>query len=179
MGDKRPRIQKVACRRLNSKVKRIKQEYIDRLEEQMRRHKVIGRIQRLQEEADGEFGETSRKTLNRLDQEITEMMLGAEKKCHKLYQGAYEFSPEVKSWIEKGRAIQGLLRYIQTNWNGERKQCQERSEEGRPTGPKHDKQQQLCRNGTRVQEEMQINTSGTAVIAPIIPGSSAASGRRG
>ena len=31
VGDKRPRIQKVACRRLNSKVKRIRQEYIDRL----------------------------------------------------------------------------------------------------------------------------------------------------
>ena len=38
-------------------------------------------------------------------------MLGAERKCRKLYRGAYEFSPEVKSWIEKGRVIQGLLRH--------------------------------------------------------------------
>ena len=32
---KGPRIQKVSCRRLNSKVERIRQEYIDRFEEQM------------------------------------------------------------------------------------------------------------------------------------------------
>ena len=95
-------------------MERIRQEYIDRLEEQMRRHKVMERLQRIQEEADGEFGETSRKALNRLDQEITEMILGAKRKCRKLYQGVYEFSQEVKSWIEKGRAIQGLLRHRQT-----------------------------------------------------------------
>ena len=97
MGDKRPRIQKVACRRLNSKVKRIRQEYIVRL----KRHKVMDRLQRLQEEADGDFEETSRTALYRLDQEITEMMLGEERKCRKLYRGAYEFSPEVKGLIEK------------------------------------------------------------------------------
>ena len=32
-------------------------------------------------------------------------------KCRKLYRGAYEFILEVKSLIEKGRAIQGLLRH--------------------------------------------------------------------
>ena len=85
VGDKRPIIQKAACRRLNSKVERIRQEYIDRLEEQMRKHKVLDRLQHRQEDADGEFGKISRKTLNRLDQETTEMMLGAEKKYRKLY----------------------------------------------------------------------------------------------
>ena len=38
-------------------------------------------------------------------------MLGAKRKCRKLYRGAYEFSPEVNGWIEKRRAIQGLLRH--------------------------------------------------------------------
>ena len=69
----------------------------------------MDRLQRLQEEADGEFRETSRKTLNRLDQEITEMMLGTEKKCRKLYRGAYEFSPEVKTWIEKAGRSRGCF----------------------------------------------------------------------
>ena len=114
VGDKGPRIQKAPCRRLNSKVERIRQEYMDRFEEQMQNHKVLDRLQRLQEEADGEFGDTSRRTLNRLDQEMTEMISGTERKCRKLYRGAYEFSPEVKGWIEKGRTIQGLLRHRQT-----------------------------------------------------------------
>ena len=69
----------------------------------------MDRLQRLQEEADGEFGETSRKTLNQLDQRMTEMMLGAEKKCRKLYRGAYEFGPEVKSWIEKAGQSRGCF----------------------------------------------------------------------
>ena len=64
VGDKGPRIQKAVCRWLNSKVERIRQEYIDRLEEQMRSHKVLDRLQRLQAEADGEFGEVSRKALD-------------------------------------------------------------------------------------------------------------------
>ena len=42
------------------------------------------------------------------------MMLGAEKKCRKLHRRVYEFSLKVKGWIERGRAIQGLLRYRQT-----------------------------------------------------------------
>ena len=61
VGDKGPRIQKVTSRQLNSRVERIRQEYIDRLEEQMRSNKVLGKLQRLQAEADGEFGEVSRK----------------------------------------------------------------------------------------------------------------------
>ena len=71
VGDKRPRIEKAACRRLNSKVQRIRQEYIDRLDEQMGNHKVLDRLQCLQEEADGKLEETSRRTLNRVEQEIT------------------------------------------------------------------------------------------------------------
>ena len=39
------------------------------------------------------------------------MMMGAKKKCLKLYRGAQEFSQEVKNWIEKGRAIQGVLKH--------------------------------------------------------------------
>ena len=75
----------------------------------MREQKVLDRLQPLQEKAGGGFGETSRRTLNRLIQEITEMVLGAEKKCRKLYRGAYNFSPEVKRWIEKDGRSRGCL----------------------------------------------------------------------
>ena len=60
-------------------MERIRQEYIDRLEEQMRSYKVLDRLQRLQADADGEFGEASRKTLeDQLDKEIAAMMMGGE-----------------------------------------------------------------------------------------------------
>ena len=44
LGESGPRIKKVACRRLNSKVERIRQEYIERLEEKMKRQNVLTRI---------------------------------------------------------------------------------------------------------------------------------------
>ena len=83
-------------------------------EEQMKNHNVLDRLQRLEPEAEGEFGESARKALLRLDKVITELMMGAEKKCRKLYRGAYEFSPQVKKWIDQGRAIQTLIRFRQT-----------------------------------------------------------------
>ena len=115
VGDNGPRVQRVTCRRLNSKVERIRQEYIDRLEEQMRNHNVLDRLQRLEPEEEGELGELAKKALLRLDKVITELMMGAEKKCHKLYRGAYEFSPQVKKWIDQGRAIQALIRFRKTD----------------------------------------------------------------
>ena len=53
VGDNGPRVQRVTCRRLNSKVERIRQEYIDRLEEQMRNHNILDRLQRLEPEEGG------------------------------------------------------------------------------------------------------------------------------
>ena len=42
--------------------------------------------------------------------QITELMTCAEKKCRQLYKNDYDFSPRVKHWIEKGRAIRALIR---------------------------------------------------------------------
>ena len=80
----------------------------------MQNHKVMDRLPRLETEAAGEFGEASRTALDQLDKDITAVMMGAEKRCRKMYRGAYEFSPPVKGWIEKGSAIQALIKYRQT-----------------------------------------------------------------
>ena len=62
VGDNGPRVQRVTCRRLNSKVERIRQEYIDRLEEQMRNHNVLDRLQRLEPEEGGVRGSSKEST---------------------------------------------------------------------------------------------------------------------
>ena len=111
LGASGPRIALFAARKLNYKVERIRDKYNLRLEDQMRQHKILDRVTKLKKEAEGGFGEPSRKTLERLDIEITEMMMSAEKKCRKMYRGGYEFSPQVRFWIERGRAIKGLIRY--------------------------------------------------------------------
>ena len=37
-------------------------------------------------------------------------MTHAEKKCRMLYKNDYDFSPKVKQWLEKGRALRALIR---------------------------------------------------------------------
>ena len=76
----------------------------------MKRQNVLTHIGKLEKEADGEFGEEARKALEHLDREITEMM-SAEKTCGKLYTGNHDFSPQVKYWVKRGRAIRALIRY--------------------------------------------------------------------
>ena len=92
-----PKIKPAAGRRLNSKVKRICQKYIDRLEEQFRKHKVLERLAKLEAEADKEeLSAEARQALKNLDRQITELMTCAESKCHKKYKNDYDFSPEVR-----------------------------------------------------------------------------------
>ena len=79
LGKGGPQIKKVACHRLNLKLERIRKEYIDRLKENMKRHNVLARIDALEKEADGEFGAEARKALEHLDNDITAMMMSAEK----------------------------------------------------------------------------------------------------
>ena len=37
-------------------------------------------------------------------------MTHAEKQCRMLYKNNYDFSPKVKYWLEKGRALRALIR---------------------------------------------------------------------
>jgi len=111
LGVEGPKIKPSAARRLNSKVKRIRQKYIDRLEEQFRKHKVLKRLAKLETEAEEEkLSEEARQALENLDRQITELMTCAESKCRKKYKNDYDFSPEVRQWIERGRAIRAIIR---------------------------------------------------------------------
>ena len=111
LGVEGPKIKPAAGRRLNSKVKRIRQKYIDRLEEQFRKHKVLERLAKLEAEAEKEeLSADARRALELLDRQITELMTCAENKCRKKYKNDYDFSPEVRMWIEKGRAIRAIIR---------------------------------------------------------------------
>jgi hypothetical protein len=48
LGDHGPRIKPSAARRLNSKVKQIRQKYIDKLEEDFRKHRVLEWLEKLE-----------------------------------------------------------------------------------------------------------------------------------
>ena len=118
LGTQGPRIKPPAARRLNSKVKRIRQKYIDRLEEQFRRHRVLEKLTELEVQAKKEELSTEAKeALEKLDILITALMTNAENKCRKKYKTDDDFSPEVRLWIEKGRAIRAIIHLKLQNYN--------------------------------------------------------------
>ena len=111
LGVEGPRIKPQAARRLNAKVKRMRQKYIDTLEEAFQKHRVLDKIKRLETETqNGELSTEARAALNKIDKQITELMTCAEKRCRMLFKNDYEFSPNVRYWIERGRAIRALIK---------------------------------------------------------------------
>ena len=52
LGTQGSRIKPPVVRRLNSKVKRIRQKYIDRLEEQFLKHRILERLTKLEAQAE-------------------------------------------------------------------------------------------------------------------------------
>ena len=75
----------VAARRLNSKVGRIRQEFINILEKLTKSHNVLDQLKRLETEAENKFNAKARKALEQLDKKITKLMMSAENKCRKIY----------------------------------------------------------------------------------------------
>ena len=98
------------ARRLNSKVKKIRQEYINRLENSFRAHGIYETLVRLEAKATYPVSEEVATALEKLDVLMTQLMLQAEKKCRKLRAGHYEFSPVIKGWLGKCHAYKQLIR---------------------------------------------------------------------
>ena len=97
----RPKIKTTAARWLNSKVKRIRENYIVKLEEEFLKHRILERLATLVEKADENFSKHAKETLEKLDTHITALMTHAEKQCRMLYKNDYGFSPKVKHWLKK------------------------------------------------------------------------------
>ena len=103
-----PKVKTSAARQLNSKVKQIRQKYIDKLEEEFLKHRVLERLATLEKGADEGLSKEASEALERLDSQITNLMTCAKKQCRILYKNDYDFSPKVKHWLERGRAIRAL-----------------------------------------------------------------------
>ena len=63
IGEHDPRVKKVMAYKLNYKISRIQQEYIDRLEALMKSHNILDRRRRLETEAEKEFGTKAKRAL--------------------------------------------------------------------------------------------------------------------
>jgi hypothetical protein len=111
LGTEFHRILPQKARRLNSRVKPIRQKYIDRLEEQFKRHKIYDRLLEIQKDASYPGSSEVCEALEAIDKLIIDLMRNAEKGCRKLRVGQYEFSPQVKAHVDKCWALRQLIKY--------------------------------------------------------------------
>ena len=110
LGTNLPKIVPVKARRLNSKVQRIRDSYIQSLEKAFQKGHILSRLESLQKDATFPASAEVAKALERIDNEMEEMMLASEKSCRKLYAAHYEFSPTVQFWLNRCRAYRALIK---------------------------------------------------------------------
>ena len=110
LGINLPRIVMAKARRLNSKVPRIRDEYVKNLEEAFQKGSILERLQKVQQDASFPASAEVSEALERIDREMENMMLASEKSCRKMYACHYEFSPTVQFWINRCQAYRELIK---------------------------------------------------------------------
>ena len=94
---------------MNSKVTRTREAYIEQLEALYQEDGVWDKLEGLAKSADFQVTAEAAQALENLDQLTEKLMVGAEKRCHKLNAVHYEFSPQVKEWLDRCHTFRGLL----------------------------------------------------------------------
>ena len=111
LGTNLPRIILPAAQRLNLKVDRIRIPYNEKLESLFREHNIYDRLQSLAKTAAHPLSADARRALEVLDNQMEQFMLSSESKYRKIRVGHYEFSPAVKSYLDRCHSLKWLLRY--------------------------------------------------------------------
>jgi hypothetical protein len=105
------KVQRYLARRLNTKVSSgAVQKYVEQLERSIEKHRLIERLDKLQE------GRTPKRRaiqqeLNKIDRQSKDLMLNAEKKCRRIKSGRIPFSPEAALWIRRSQVYRLLIQY--------------------------------------------------------------------
>lgn len=104
-----PRIVRAGARRLNTNIEHAEANYVDGLQEQVRRHNVIQRIGQAHESSPSKL--VAKVKCNKIDEEVKQYMTGSEKRCRRIKSGRIPFSPESSKWIRRAQVYRSMLRY--------------------------------------------------------------------
>ncbi|KAL7459566.1 hypothetical protein ACHAWC_011573 [Mediolabrus comicus] len=98
------------ARRLNSRIPRHRDKYLQKVKEGFKRNKIEKRLRAVETVAT--FPPTSEvvDSLEMIDRLIESILLKAEKECRIIYPAHYEFSPEIKSWLDLCHLLRWILR---------------------------------------------------------------------
>ena len=110
LGTNLPKIVPPKARRLHSKVKRIREAYITKLEASFKAHGVLENLKSLAAKASFPVSDEVARALEGIDVLMANLMTQAEKGCRKLRANHYDFSPAVKYWLDRCHAFRQLIR---------------------------------------------------------------------
>jgi len=111
LGTNLKRIIPLKARRLNSKIPRLRNAYNNRLEDLCSEHRILPKIQQLQQEATYPATWAEKDAMEKLDNVLEQFMTNSEQKCRHFYIGQFEYSPEIQAWVDKCHAYKWLIRF--------------------------------------------------------------------
>jgi hypothetical protein len=109
VGDGPPRERRAASRRLNTCLPHIAKKYIENLESNLKRHRLIEKLG--EAHTMGTSREDVQGKVTTVDKDSLQFMKHAAKKCRKLKNGRICFSPEPVNWIKREQIYNSLLQY--------------------------------------------------------------------
>ena len=115
---------------MNSKIKRIRQNYITKLEDEFSKHRILEKLATLEEKAHENFSAHAKETLEKLDLLITALMTHAEKKIQDATHERLRCQPQSQTMAGEREGPQGADK-TQTGKRRELSECQANSKKVR------------------------------------------------
>ena len=75
-----------------------------------KKYKVLERLREIEKTATFPVSREAKAALEKLDKEISKLMLTPEKECRQLYTNHYDFSPDIKLWLDKCHSYRALIK---------------------------------------------------------------------
>ena len=122
VGDSAIKILAPKGRRLNSKLHRICNRYIQELERLFCYHRIYNKLVEISKNASFLASAEAKEVLEKMDKLMTALIQQSERQCRKLHKGDHEYSPEVSEWLDSCHAYKALLRQSRTK-RGKRSQA--------------------------------------------------------
>ena len=99
VGSLAPSVVRPASRRLNNKIESCRNNYVEILDANVQRHKLVEKTEAI--EKSNLSRDSKRAELDKVDEEGKQYMRRAEKKCRRIRSGRIPFSPEASIWIKR------------------------------------------------------------------------------
>ena len=109
IGHDPPKILRAEARRLNTNIPSGELYYINRLEELIKKHKIVQRV--VQAHENTTLKASLKIKLDNIYEEQKYYMIHVEKKCRRIKSGLIPFSPYSSKWIRRAQVYRSILRF--------------------------------------------------------------------